>query len=737
LINMTDANRGINWIELCWPGSKLDEALEQIASQSGLSAMLDISAEIISPAPLESLSQAASPSISSLALEAWIMTTADQLGMLAEAVQTPYADAESMILKASPALFRLTCPFPDQEPHYLLTLKTRRNKITVLRPDLSTQRIATADVRGAWCYTLEADSLAQLQRVWDELGLSQKARKGAETAVMRTDLASKAVEGCWLFHPPPHVSIWKQMRRNKIVWLLALMLIINLLQQGVTLGGWAIIGRGSFEGRFDSAWVMAWVLVMFTGVLLQALIYNIQGPLATSTLRFLKSRLLYGALKLEPDEIRHQGSGQFFGRVLESDMVQNYLIGGALIALPFGIMLVTAGTVLWFGAGGWIHTVLLGVWTIVAFYIGWRRLVHGTEGLRIYREMTNDLVENMIGHRTRLAQENRGRWHEDEDKSLALYTDMSRHFDLNGVQLDVLIPRGWLVLGLLGIAYPFVTMSASIEKLAISIGGIMLASMAFESLAQAMKFLAQSMISWRQIAPLLQAANRTEPVTASANLLPEENSKHHAQSDDHRQPVMMLRDVTFRYHDRGQAILKNCHLTISQGDQILLEGTSGGGKSTLAAILSGLRQPESGLLLLWGFDAHTVGNTLWRNRVATAPQFQENHIFSDTLAFNLLMGRGWPSSEGDLEDADQICRELGLGGLLDRMPDGLDQLVGDGGWQLSFGERSRLYIARALLQNSDLVILDESFGALDPESLQQAMECVLKWTTTLLVIAHP
>ncbi len=65
------------------------------------------------------------------------------------------------------------------------------------------------------------------------------------------------------------------------------------------------------------------------------------------------------------------------------------------------------------------------------------------------------------------------------------------------------------------------------------------------------------------------------------------------------------------------------------------------------------------------------------------------------------------------------------------------QTVGETGWQLSHGERSRLYIARALLQDADLIILDESFAALDPENLNQAFRCVLKHAPTLLTIAHP
>jgi len=101
------------------------------------------------------------------------------------------------------------------------------------------------------------------------------------------------------------------------------------------------------------------------------------------------------------------------------------------------------------------------------------------------------------------------------------------------------------------------------------------------------------------------------------------------------------------------------------------------------------------------------------------------------------MGRRWPPEATDFEEAEALCRELGLGELLGRMPAGLHQMVGETGWQLSHGERSRLYIARALLQKAELVVLDESFAALDPETLRRALRCVLDRAPTLVVIAHP
>jgi ATP-binding cassette subfamily B protein len=169
----------------------------------------------------------------------------------------------------------------------------------------------------------------------------------------------------------------------------------------------------------------------------------------------------------------------------------------------------------------------------------------------------------------------------------------------------------------------------------------------------------------------------------------------------------------------------------------LVQGPSGGGKSTFASVLSGLRKPESGLLLCGGLDLPTLGHACWRQRVASAPQFHENHILTETLAFNLLMGRGWPPTPDDMREAQTLCEQLGLGELLAHMPGGILQMVGEGGWQLSHGERSRVFMARALLQGGNLVILDESFAALDPESLRMSLECALERAKTLMVIAHP
>jgi ATP-binding cassette subfamily B protein len=259
------------------------------------------------------------------------------------------------------------------------------------------------------------------------------------------------------------------------------------------------------------------------------------------------------------------------------------------------------------------------------------------------------------------------------------------------------------------------------------LGGVLVAYTAFRKLSASFADIAIAVVAWKRIRPLLQAAGQPE-------ILGESPAAARASAGEN---LIEADRITFRYRSAGNPALRACSLAIQTGERILLEGPSGGGKTTFASLLSGMRQPESGLLLMNGMDQYTLGEVEWRHRIAAAPQFHENYILTETLAFNLLMGRRWPPTAPDMEEAETVCRELGLGDVLDRMPSGLLQIVGEGGWQLSHGERSRVYIARALLQDASLVILDESFAALDPENLARALACATARAPTLMVIAHP
>ncbi len=453
---------------------------------------------------------------------------------------------------------------------------------------------------------------------------------------------------------------------------------------------------------------------------------------------FLRRRLFDRVLSLSQDEIKQKGAGQFLSWVMDSEAVEEAVLIDTPGMIRAWVDLLIAFVLFLFSIP--LAALFLLLWLAVTGFVGWRFFHHERRWKAHYAEMTNHLVERMSGHQTRLVQENRSEWHTDEDKALSQYYLLAQKKDQFEARLVALIPYGWLVIGLLGITYRFVYQPDA-GVLAVSFLAILTAFQAFRGLSLKLRGMIGAATSYHQMQPILNSSHETEgeDVNSPDFIVSLPNVKYSDQSESIKtnQTILDARKLTFRYQEHGRAILDRCNLRIQVGDRLLLEGPSGGGKSTLAALLAGLRDPSSGSILLRGLDWHTIGLSAWRQRVVYAPQFHENHILSGTLGFNLLMGRHWPASEEELAEAEDICRELGLAPLLDKMPLGLQQPVGESEWHLSHGERSRIYIARALLQHADVVILDESFGSLDPENMETALRTVLRRVPTLLVIAHP
>jgi ATP-binding cassette subfamily B protein len=319
----------------------------------------------------------------------------------------------------------------------------------------------------------------------------------------------------------------------------------------------------------------------------------------------------------------------------------------------------------------------------------------------------------------------------EERQALDHYLSLLQANDkLEGLMLSWIM-RGWLVVGLIGLAPALVSTTVHITPLAVGLGGVLLADQALRKLVPGFMLLIHAKIAWEQIALLISAGAREEKKVT----VPFSGSEIPGIYDN--QLLLSAHNLVFRHFAHDEPILNGCNLSICEGDRLLLTGESGSGKSTLISLLAGFRVPDLGFLRLKGDNPQALQGERGRRHVAVAPQFHENHILSETFAFNVLLGRRWPPNIEELKEAEEICRELGLDDLLTRMPGGMFQWIGETGWQLSHGERSRLFIARALLQEAELVILDESFAALDPESLQRAMECALKRAKTLLVVSHP
>jgi ATP-binding cassette, subfamily B, bacterial len=702
-----------------WPLSRLNEALEVVASRNGLLE------ERFDGAP-----PASSPQGDPETLARWVDAVAAQLGIEVEPAEVTYAELGASLNRAAPALIEISGAGAS---HFLALVRSERKFLHVLGPDLVEHAVSPETVKTALCSALEDPLESDAERLLSIANTAARQRARASQAIVQEHLASKRIGGIWLLRATPGAPFAQQIRRAGLLKPLGVVALAHALRYLLWLLSWWVIGRGALAGRLDPGWLIAWTLLLASMIPFDALTTWSQGMFSIGLAALLKQRLLYGALCLEPEEIRHQGAGQLMSRVLESEAVESLALSAGFVGLAALVELAAALAVLAIDAKGRIDALLLLGWITVSLTLGrhyWKRRLPWTEA-RL--KITHNMIERMVGHRTRLAQQLPKRWHEGEDESLERYLEIAWTMDRDGALVIALVPRGWLLVGLLGLAPGFVSGSATTAELAVALGGMLLAYQAFQKLAKSLWHIAGAASAWTQAAPLFNAAARRPRVGSPALALPM------GESNQSSSPAPMLEayDIAFSYSGRGEPALQQANLAICRGERILISGPSGSGKSTLMALLAGLRLPESGLILLNGLDHDTLGSQAWRRRVAAAPQFHENRVLTGTFAFNLLMGRSWPPTPEDLAEAEVICRELGLGDLLDAMPAGLLQIVGETGWRLSHGECSRLYIARTLLQGADVVILDESFGALDPKSQTRALECVLKRAPALIVIAHP
>jgi ATP-binding cassette subfamily B protein len=681
--------------EHLWPPSRLSEALQSLAIETGLlRATRNQKPETRNEEDVEA--------------------QARRLNLEAQPTETPYPDLEGQLAKMAPALIQIGAGF----------LAILDSQLTILSPTGKKIRIPASTIRSALCSEIEIPAIQQIDTLLTCAQIPSAKRARARAAILREQLGTTLIRGIWLLRLPPSANFWQQLRQAKIPRRLLALVGAHAIQYILWILAWWVIGANVLKPSTDQSWLWLWALLLLTLVPLRVVITWLQGRIAISTGARLKQRLFFGALSLEPDSIRHQGAGQLLGRVIETEAVESLALSGGFLGLVAIIELAISVFVLAAGSGGALHSLLLIAWLAVTAAIALQYYRRNRVWTDVRLGMTHDLVESMVGHRTRLAQLPPDRWHKGEDEALERYLKASQAMDNSTAALLAIIPRGWLVLGLLGLIPAFPRGTNSVAQIAIAVGGMLLAYRALKRLSAGAWQLAGAAVAWQRVAILFNSA-RQEP-----------SRDRKGAGAVAPSPLVDAQNLAFRYNDRIEPVLHNCSFQISTGDRLILEGPSGSGKSTLVSLLAGLRDPNSGRLLMNGFDSQTLGAETWREHIAAAPQFHENHVLAETFAFNLFMGRRGIIGPHDFAEAEAICAELGLGELLQRMPAGLLQMVGETGWQLSHGERSRLYIARALLQNSELIVLDESFAALDPENLQRAVECVVKRAKTLLVIAH-
>jgi ABC-type transport system involved in cytochrome bd biosynthesis fused ATPase/permease subunit len=576
----------------------------------------------------------------------------------------------------------------------------------------------------------ETASRAGIEATVARAGVAPERRGPVADALLRASLGGERVaEGERL--RPARPSLWAALREAGIGRGIAAAVVGYTAQLALVAGLWGTIGaRAVVAGDAGGSGIIAAIIAALVGARLAS--SWVAGRLAIQVGNVLRDRLLHGLLALDTESTRAQGIGQLLGRVVETEALESLALGGGLTAAAGLFELATGVVVLALGIAAGPQLGLLVVWSAAAALLGARaqRALARWSSERI--ALTHDLVERMAGQRTLVAQQPPAQRHVEQEAALARYAATGRALDGAVAWLAIAVPRGWLIAAVALLAPRIAEASARPGAFATSLGGTLLVYGALRKLAQAFPALGGAAVAWRKVAEMFASADRAAARPAEARAAAGGGAAPSPEA-----ALISARDIGFRYPGRAEPVFVGCALDVRRGERVLIEGPSGGGKSTLAALLVGLRVPDTGTLALAGVEQGALGLARWRARVGAAPQFHENHVFSASFLFNLLLGRAWPPRREDIIEAEAIVRELDLGPLLARMPSGLEQLVGDSGWQLSHGERSRLFIARSLLQRLDARVLDESFAALDPETLERALACVLKRAETLVVIAHP
>jgi len=256
---------------------------------------------------------------------------------------------------------------------------------------------------------------------------------------------------------------------------------------------------------------------------------------------------------------------------------------------------------------------------------------------------------------------------------------------------------------------------------------------------EAAGLIAAMLLAIRFVDPLLDVAAYGSAVRGARNqleavdrILAERPLPEPAAPQRPQDASVELRDVSFRYRPEDADVLDGVSLRVEPGSMVALVGASGSGKTTLLRLIARFFDVTAGRVLVGGVD---IKDMRTEDLCAQISQiFQENWLFEGSIADNIRIGR----PEATEDEICEAARLAGVGEIAARLPDGLDTIVGEGGARLSGGERQRVAVARGLIKDAPILLVDEATAALDAENQQVVASTLsrLRGKRTLIVIAH-
>ena len=515
--------------------------------------------------------------------------------------------------------------------------------------------------------------------------------------------------------------------RRKLVFVGLVLIVLNRLA-GLVLPGSSkyLIDNAISEG--DLSLLRLILLIVAAAILVQAttsfFLTRLLSVEAQHLISLLRAKVQKHIIQLPVSYFDNTKSGELVSRIMtDVEGVRNLvgtglvqLVGGTLTAIVAFSLLIRINALMTLYV--LVPLAAFGVVSLKAF--GYIRPVFRERG-RINAEVSGRLTESLGGirvikgfnaeaHEVRVFEQGVGRLFQNVKKSLTA--------------TSLVTSSASLLLGLAAVAI-------------MGIGG----SMIMEGEMTLGDFFAFTLYLGFLIAPIVQMSNIGSQMTeAFAGLDRTQEILNTAREDDDDQRTVVLQELTgdlsfenvsFSY-DQDTEVLSNISFQAPAGTVTALVGSSGSGKTTIAGLTASFMKPGTGVVSIDGQDLSRATLDSYRSQLGVV--LQDDFLFDGTIRENILFGRP-EASQKEIEEAVEAAH---VKEFTDRLADGVETLIGERGVKLSGGQRQRVSIARALLANPRVLILDEATSNLDTESesyIQESLKTLMKGRTTL-VIAH-
>ena len=438
----------------------------------------------------------------------------------------------------------------------------------------------------------------------------------------------------------------------------------------------------------------------------------------------LRANVQKKLLKLPIHFFDNQKAGALVSRVMTDVEGVRNLVGTGLVQLIGGTITALISLVILININGWMTLFVLlpvGIFAVIALKaFGYIRPIFRDRG-KINAEVTGRLTETLNGIRV--------------IKGFNAEEQEQKTFELGVERLFLNVKKSLTATAFMTSASTFLLGTASAGIMGIGGYFIMQGSMTYG------EFVSFTLFLGFMIAPIVQMSNIGSQLTeAFAGLDRTQELMNSPEEDD---PTVRTRHlnsvdgsidfegVSFAYEE-NKTVLHNVSFSATKGDVIALVGSSGSGKSTIAGLASGFLTPTSGQVKIDGQNLAHVNLRSYRKHLGVV--LQDDFLYEGTIKENIL----FPRPNATNEEVLVAAKGAYVTEFTDRFDDGLDTLIGERGVKLSGGQRQRISIARALLAQPEIVVLDEATSNLDTESERYIQDSlgVLMDNRTTLVIAH-